>query len=186
MKIKLIAVYLAAGAAFLAVSLWVFLTGGKSAKAVSAKFKLGGIMLTTWSMLSAASCASCTPPVVTCYEPVEPQVMCYDVAMETDILSVKVKDYEGTRLKPGDVLLVSIDTPTFQKYIIRVKAGEKLLQEASFTVTETTDKTVTFELSLAPTDHKGEASVEVYGVRADGDGNESEYPLHSSAVVTIV
>ena len=70
MKIKFFAIYIAAGVAFLALSLWVFLSKGKNAKAVRAKYRLGGLMLTAWAMLSATACR-CTP-TVTCYEPMMP------------------------------------------------------------------------------------------------------------------
>ncbi|MBO4566248.1 MAG: hypothetical protein J5695_03375, partial [Bacteroidales bacterium] len=78
MKIQYLAIYIAAGVAFLAVSLWAFLSNGKSARAIRYKYKLGGLMLTAWAMLSAASCEG-PGPVVTCYEPA---VTCYDVAVE--------------------------------------------------------------------------------------------------------
>ncbi len=54
------------GAAFLAVSLWVWLSNGKSAKAVKAKFRLGGALLTLTGMMAMGSC---TPPGGTCYDP---------------------------------------------------------------------------------------------------------------------
>ena len=40
------------GTAFLAVSLWVWLSNGKSAKAVKAKFRLGGALLTLTGMMA--------------------------------------------------------------------------------------------------------------------------------------
>lgn len=83
MKIKFFAIYIAAGVAFLAASLWVFLSNGKSARALRTKYKMGGLMLTATSMLAASAC-QCSP-VVTCYEPAEPpEVMCYDVVMEPE------------------------------------------------------------------------------------------------------
>ena len=54
MKIKFLAIYIVVGAAFLIASLWVTLSGGKSAKAIRCKYKLGGIVLTAWAMLSVA------------------------------------------------------------------------------------------------------------------------------------
>ena len=74
MKIKFLTIYAVAGVAFLAVSLWAFLSGGRSAKALRYKYKLGGIMLTAWAMISAVSCEGVIP-TVTCYEPA---VRCYD------------------------------------------------------------------------------------------------------------
>lgn len=70
MKIKFFAIYIAAGVAFLGFSLWVFLSKGKNAKAIRAKYKMGGIMLTASSMLMASAC-QCSP-TVTCYEPMDP------------------------------------------------------------------------------------------------------------------
>ena len=184
MKIKLTFVYIAVGIAFLAVSLWVFLSGGKSARAVAAKFRLGGILLTTWSMLSAASCTGV--PQVTCYEPLPPpEVMCYDVAIESDILSVVVKDYGGNKLKPGDVLLLNIEKPTYGKYVFRIRVGEKtLLQTESFTVPESGE--AGFELTLAPTEYRGEAWVQASGVTVAEDGTESERPLDITGSIVII
>ena len=71
MKIKFFAIYIAAGVAFLGFSLWVFLSKGKNAKAIRAKYKMGGIMLTACSMLMASAC-QCSP-TVTCYEPMDPK-----------------------------------------------------------------------------------------------------------------
>lgn len=58
------------GAAFLAVSLWVWLSKGKSAKAVKTKFRLGGVLLTLISTISIGSCGG--SPVVTCYDTPNP------------------------------------------------------------------------------------------------------------------
>lgn len=83
MKIKFIAIYIAAGVMFLTASLWVFLSKGKNAKAIRTKYKMGGLMLTATSMLAATAC-QCSP-VVNCYEPAPPpEVMCYDVVNEPD------------------------------------------------------------------------------------------------------
>ena len=71
MKAKYLIIYIVVGAAFLGVSLWVLLSNGKSAKAIRYKYKLGGIMLTAWSMLTFASCEG-PGPFVTCYDPVPP------------------------------------------------------------------------------------------------------------------
>lgn len=55
------------GAAFMAVSLWVVLSGNRSAKAVRAKFRLGGAILT---LLSATSCV---PGIISCYDAPAPE-----------------------------------------------------------------------------------------------------------------
>ena len=54
------------GAAFLAVSLWVWLSKGKSAKTVKTKVRLGGVLRTLISSMSISGCGG--SPVVTCYD----------------------------------------------------------------------------------------------------------------------
>lgn len=73
MKIRYAIVLAALAVAFAAVSVWVFLSGGKNARSIRAKFRLGGMMLTVSSLLSMASCTSCHPQP-TCYD----QPMCYE------------------------------------------------------------------------------------------------------------
>ena len=50
MRIKYFFIYIGIGIAFAAVSLWVILSGGNNAKAIRAKYKLGGALLTTWAL----------------------------------------------------------------------------------------------------------------------------------------
>lgn len=57
------------GIAFAGASLWVMLSGGRSAKAIRAKFRLGGAILT---LVSFTSLASCENVMVSCYDPVPP------------------------------------------------------------------------------------------------------------------
>ena len=96
MKIEFLAIYIVVGAAFLIASLWVTLSGGKSAKAIRCKYKLGGIVLTAWAMLSVASCqGDLNPKMITCYDPAPPEMVYY------------LKDNEEvTDVKSGDVLVV--------------------------------------------------------------------------------
>lgn len=56
------------GTAFLAVSLWVTLSGGRSARAIRTKYRLGGAILSLTAALSLASCEK--GPITTCYDPV--------------------------------------------------------------------------------------------------------------------
>ena len=172
MRIKFVIIYAAAGVAFLAVSLWAFLSNGRSARAVRYKYKLGGIMLTAWAMLSAASCEG-IPPLVTCYEPV---VECYDVAAPTNEPWLEVKGYGGNKLKSGDVLSVKVSDPTFEKYRIRIvtqpPTGESVeIQTADFAVT---DGVAAAEITLAATDYKGSAMVCFLGIGQTEAGSEKE------------
>jgi len=132
MRIKAFFLYIGLGAAFLAVSLWVFLSGGKNAGALRAKYKLGGMMLTAWAMLSAASCSG-PGPMVTCYEPALPpeEVTCYDVAVEQDIIHLK-----GSVFTRGQEIEITIESPSWETYAVRILDPEKnVLQEERFTIT---------------------------------------------------
>ena len=48
MKTKALFVYIVLGIAFAAVSLWVFFSKGKNARAIRTKYKLGGAMIAAW------------------------------------------------------------------------------------------------------------------------------------------
>ena len=53
--------------AFAAVSAWVWLSGGKSARAVRTKFKIGGMLLTLTTAVATQSCFDINN--ATCYDP---------------------------------------------------------------------------------------------------------------------
>lgn len=165
MKTKYFLIYVFVGIAFLAVSAWVYFTRGKNAKAIKAKYRLGGILLTCMAMLSVASCAG-----------IIGQVTCYDVAIEhtEDIISLSLKQnnpsYQYNEISPGDVFSVSIQVPTYQKYVLRVILNNQEgteLQRAVLEITETAN-TSTFEIPLSSeVTYKGEAIVQVQGVIAE-------------------
>lgn len=180
MRIKYLVIYLVVGVAFVAVSLWAFLSNGRSAKAVRAKYKLGGIMLTAWAMLAAASCEG-PGPFITCYEPV---VECYDVAMPANEVHVNVKEYGGTKLKSGDILTIVVDYPTFAKYRCRITADPEngnafVIQTQDF---EVKDGTAAFEMTLVKTDYKGTAKVTVCGLETPQEGPETESPVGTVSI----
>lgn len=188
MKIKFFAIYIAAGVAFLAFSLWVFLSKGKNAKAVRAKYRMGGIMLTASSMLAASAC-QCSP-TVTCYEPAQPpEIMCYDVAVETDLVTVSVKDKTDMNAKTGDILQIKVASPTFKEYGCEIEDKAQtpnLLQSQNFTVPEDTASEVDFELKLATGAYKGEATVTVYCIYKDEElGSTFQRPLNGPFVINI-
>ena len=173
MKIKFAIIYAVAGVAFLAVSLWVFLSNGKSAKAIRYKYKLGGIMLTAWAMLSAASCTG-IPPFVTCYEPA---VTCYDVAMEQDLIEVTIKDKSGNSLKCGDVLVFKVQYPSYGCYRCRLYQNVPPAEDGSRPVIQENDCVIendvlTFEIPIAATDYRGSVQLLIYGLSLNGDGTE--------------
>lgn len=160
MKVKFVAIYALAGVAFLAVSLWAFLSNGRSAKAIRYKYKLGGIMLTAWAMLSAASCEG-PGPLVTCYEPV---ATCYDVAMPQDEMSVEVKGYGGNRLKGGDVLSIRISNPGYIKYRFLITAGGDSAQVLAEEVFNVRIGGTAYEMTLPSTEYKGAATLSAFGL----------------------
>jgi uncharacterized protein YqfB (UPF0267 family) len=172
MKTKWFFVYVGVGVAFAAVSLWVLLSGGRNARAIRTKYKLGGILLMAWAMLSSSTCNG-PGPFVTCYEPV---VQCYDVAVLEDNVEISVKDKTGSELRSGDVLIIRILRPTASEYICRITTGgesPEVLQEAVFKVSEESPESVEWEWTLR-TSYKGEATVAVYSSRTDDEGKQVE------------
>ena len=79
MKLKYIIILACLGVAFSAASLWVILSGGRNAKAVRAKFRLGGLMLSISSMLALASCEGGGSGILSpdCYDPIPPEIVEY-------------------------------------------------------------------------------------------------------------
>lgn len=100
MKIKYAIIYAALAVAFVAVSLWVILSGGHNAKAIRAKFRLGGLMLTISSMLTVASCGGVGGGLfpVMCYDPAIPEYASFSTASGSnkvgvgDTINISVKD----------------------------------------------------------------------------------------------
>lgn len=170
MKAKYLIIYIVVGAAFLGVSLWVILSKGKNAKAIRYKYKLGGIMLTAWSMLTFASCEG-PGPFVTCYDPVAPE---YAYIEGTD------------KVKNGDVLIVTVVTELTGKYRCRIfpypEAETQELQVQDF---ECQRGQTECPITIAAGDYKGEAIVYVYYLNAAEDGTETENII-GTALFTII
>jgi hypothetical protein len=163
MKTKALFIYIALGIAFAAVSLWVFLSKGKNARAIRTKYKLGGAMIAAWAILSAANCQG-PGPMVTCYDPVPPQ---------NEVL-VAAKDQNAQTLKCGDIIQVMVLSPTFREYQITLAtdgAEPKLLQSETFVREEgeVGSWEATFEIEIAETDYKGAVVLKVYGIDADAE-----------------
>ncbi|MBQ7639693.1 MAG: hypothetical protein IJS91_01710 [Bacteroidales bacterium] len=162
MKTKYYFIYFIVGAAFLAASAWVFFSRGKNAKAIWAKYRLGGIMLTCLAMLSAASC-----------EHDGVMITCYDVAVEplkNNIVSLSIKhnepSYRYYEISPGDIFSISIKAPSFEKYILKVIPNNTEgteLQRAELVITDTGVSTFEVPLSGSVT-YRGEAVVQIHGV----------------------
>lgn len=166
MKIKYILIYCFVGIAFLAVSAWVFITGGKNARAIRAKYKLGSIMLTCLAMISFASCEG-VPPGVTCYDAI---VECYDPAPSNYVvLKWPTMNSEGKFiLSPGEIIKIRIEGITYKEFDLTVKKliddqeGD-ILQSVRFTPNG--DYSYEYSVKYEPTqlDYAGPAQLTVTG-----------------------
>ena len=145
------------GTAFLAVSLWVWLSNGKSAKAVKAKFRLGGALLTLTGMMSLGSC---TPPGGTCYDPAP--------ANEIWWTNAEYRNEEGViEVRNGDQLTIHAQYLTVNKLVVALNdAAAMEMQREVFEVDYNT-KEVLFTVDID--DYVGEAELIVSLV---GDGDE--------------
>lgn len=168
MKAKYLFLYMLAGTAFLAVSLWVYLSGGKSARAVNAKYRLGGILLTAWSVLSMVSCD--VPGVPPTDGTDEGLIMCYDPAPDNYVsLSMVHKNpsasYQYSQISPGDDIVVQFYNPQFKDYVLVVKADDEktVLQQSEISIKDPGKLIYNIPLSDEIT-YKGQAVIWVEGV----------------------
>lgn len=172
MRIKFFLIYFIVGAAFLSASLWVLLSRGKSARAIRTKYRLGGVLLTVGTFLSACSCdTSGVKPTGSEEGDDDLTITCYDPVQE-DIVDIGVP--QDKAIHPGEMIYVMIMYPTFPEYILTVRLkdeGKTLLQESSLLIE---DPAITrFEVPLLETiSSRGEALVEVQG-RNSGEPNSA-------------
>ena len=162
MRTKALFLYIALGAAFAAVSLWVFFSRGKSATAIRAKYRLGGAMIAAWTLLSASGHTPPPPPEVTCYEPPAP-------SNEVNILP---KHGSGCQLHVGDTLIVRVYDPTYEKFRVNVFSAEedpKLIQSSLFELESKNLSVANFDLTIEETSFKGDALVEISGVKEEDE-----------------
>ena len=188
MKTKYFLIYIFVGVAFLAVSAWVLLTRGKNAKAIRAKYKLGGIMLMCMAMLSVASCGEIFDPgLVTCYDPIVEE-------RTTDIARVTIKSgdesFKYNEITVGDLFEVDIKNPTFDIYVLRVILNDQQgtnLQKTALVLPEdaVTQDGIHFTVPLsADVTYRGEALVQIQGVVKD-DPEELTQMCYYVQVITI-
>ena len=178
MKTKYFLIYVFVGIAFLAVSAWVFFSRGKNAKAIRAKYKLGGIMLMCMAMLSVASCGEILNPG---------EVMCYDPVPDYSF-SVSTGKHDPNWqyiLSPGAVLTVQVECRRYEKYGIVIRQFEDMkegavLQTAAFD-SEGKDQ-FQYELLYDPADktYAGIARVDISGYP---EGEEDGSLLYSTILL---
>ena len=178
MKTKYFLIYVFVGIAFLAVSAWVFFSRGKSAKAIRAKYKLGGIMLMCMAMLSVASCGEILNPG---------EVMCYDPVPDY-FFTVSTEKHDADWrfiLSPGAALTVQVECRRYEKYGIVIRQFEDMkegdvLQTAVFE-SEGKDQ-FQYELPYDPADkaYEGIARVDISGYP---EGKEDGSLLYSTILL---
>ncbi len=153
------------GTAFLVVSLWVWLSDGKSARAVKAKFRLGGALLTLTGMMTLGGC-----------EGKGQLVSCYDPAPANLIYIEREGAYtEAQNVKNGD--LISIKVSYFSAYGIKVSivsAGDnsKVLQSEIYKIP---DSSADVKHSINVADYVGEACLRVYFMKSETEIYEIDH-----------
>ena len=150
--------FIGLGAAFLAVSLWVWLSNGKSARAVKAKFRLGGALLTLTGMMTVGSCNI----ISTCYDPAPTNI-------------VFIERGETQDVKNGDHITVKVSY--FSAYGIKVTIAKdaensEVLQSEIYKITESrADVIHTIDVA----DYVGEAHLRVYLMISENEIYQQDY-----------
>ena len=150
--------FIGIGAAFLAVSLWVWLSNGKSARAVKAKFRLGGALLTLTGMMTVGSCNI----ISTCYDPAPTNIVYIERGQTQDV-------------KNGDHITVKVSY--FSAYGIKVTIAKdaensEVLQSEIYKITESrADVIHTIDVA----DYVGEAHLRVYLMISENEIYEQDY-----------
>lgn len=106
------AFFIVLGFAFLAVSVWVWLGKGENAKAIKAKYKLGGMILSLSFFTASCDSGGTVPPDVTCYM----------IAQSTVIIP---DELNKDTLTNGDTLFVQIVNPNFSYYSYSISDSTK-------------------------------------------------------------
>lgn len=138
--------------AFAAVSAWVWLSGGKNARAVRTKFKIGGLLLT---LTTAVATQSCRGFFTTCYDPaptpMDPECELYD---------------EDMKFANGDTLRIYALYYNYEYYSFNIVDKENnILQEEKLSRPYQSKENPAI---VAVGNYVGEAKVNVYG---GGDEN---------------
>ena len=148
MRTKYFLIYIGIGIAFAAVSLWVILSGSENAKAIRAKYKLGGALLTTWALLSASTCS---PRIGT--------PLCYDMPAPNNRVYISEKAASDGKYSDGEVMVVEITAASCEKYDWKIMDQErkKVIQKGTFSAPAEQTFNLSFEVTLRPGGYKGPA-----------------------------
>ena len=131
--------------AFAAVSAWVWLSGGKSARAVRTKFKIGSLLLTLTTAVATQSCFDINN--ATCYAPAStPYCDLYD---------------EDMKFANGDTLRIYASSYDYKYYSFNIVDKENnVLQEEKLSRPYQSKENPAI---VAVGNYVGEAKVNVYG-----------------------
>lgn len=151
--IPIILVFL--GIAFVAVSLAVYLSDGKSAFWVSRKMRLGALIIT---LSSLGACDGCINPPNTCYE---------QVATDRFVIESAVNDTVKTKISDSLSFNARVSFPQSQEYSFSVvnSAGVIVLREDLFSLDSTIDSTSeNFRIKINKKLNKGAYKIQIYPV----------------------
>ncbi|MBE6214074.1 MAG: hypothetical protein E7131_05280 [Rikenellaceae bacterium] len=158
--------FIGLGVAFLAVSLWVIFSGGKSAKAVRAKFRLGGAILTLISATNMVGCVSCYDPAIG-DNPEPPQ----------NIIDLK-SEHEASDgvfvVRNGDKMLFNVECDTIDEaiFVITSLDGEVLQLLREKVVVETQ---MEIALNIDVGSYRGVAELHIYYQYEEGASDNKAY-----------
>lgn len=161
----------ALGTAFVAVSLWVWLSRGKNAKAVRAKFRLGGAIIALTSLVNLTSCGPDGPIGVDCYDPAPVNEIYWDNAHYNN---------GAIEVKNGDVLNFYYYNIQAQQVAITIESKEdgSELQRTTHTITDTS-ASLTHTINVG--DYTGEAILKFLLL----NDNAEPYEHYNSYRITI-
>lgn len=146
MKIKYAIILAGLAVAFAAVSLWVIISGGGNAKAIKAKFRLGGLMLTVTSLLAVSGCNGGGVVHPTCYDMPAPEYV--DFAGE-DLYELSV----------GDVIEFTVRDETVKTIIYEILDTDgNMLQSGTEELTGNAGR-----ITIAPTEYRGYIHLTISG-----------------------
>ncbi|HRZ97655.1 MAG TPA: hypothetical protein P5084_08865 [Paludibacter sp.] len=134
------------GTAFLAISLWVWFSNGKNAKAIKAKYKLGGMILSL-SFFATTGCE----PVITCYDPVPEEYVIIQKNIEDSI-------FLGDTIS---VIVMSFGYPNFS-YSLSDSTVTKVIQEGMLTTKNNNAHEFSFVIDK-DLKYTGKVKFEVFG-----------------------
>ena len=142
---KRIIMLIGLGIAFVGASLWVMLSGGRSAKAIRAKFRLGGAILT---IVSFTSLASCENAIISCYAPAAPLHNAVYINAEV-----------GTEFRNGDEINISYYFDFADTLSLVVESEDGVVLQSEILTLEPADEYIHFILNVG--DYRGKATLKI-------------------------